>query len=388
MPSRPLRHACPLLLALALVACGTTEAPPPPPPQVGVASVHAQSLPLVREFVGRLAATRIAQVRARITGIVLKRVYTEGTDVKAGDVLFRIDPAPLQATLRSQQGLLAQAEAAARDDEVKAQRLRTLAARGVIAKQDLDDAIAAADSARAAAKAADANVENARIDLGYATITAPIAGRAGIANVTEGALVSPTDTAPLTTVQQIDPVYVEFSQPMAEVEQLRRAQKSGDLQLAAPDRARVQVVLPDGAVYPHAGTLDFSDLAVDPQTGAVSLRALVPNPERALLPGMFVKLRLTLGMRHHAIEVPQAAVQRDAQGAYLLVVDDKDVVQRKRVTLDGQRGSQWVVESGLNDGDRVIVSGVQMAQPGAKVRPVAYAPDADAPASAGTTDQR
>jgi len=185
-------------------------------------------------------------------------------------------------------------------------------------------------------------------------------------------------------VQQIDPIYVEFSQPMAEVENLRRAQASGDLQLAAPNQARVQVVLPDGSVYPHAGTLDFRDMAVDPATGAVSLRAIVPNPDHALLPGMFVKLRLTLGMRHHAIQVPQAAVQRDAQGAYLLVVGANDIVQSKRVTLDGQRGSQWVVESGLNDGDRVIVSGVQKAQPGARVQPVAYTPDTDAPAASAT----
>ncbi len=386
MPPRPLRSACFLLPVFALAACGHSEPPPPPPPQVGVVTVHAQSVPLVRDFVGRLAATRVAQVRTRVTGIVLQRVYTEGTDVKAGDVLFRIDPAPLQATLRSQQGLYAQADAAAHDDEAKAKRMRELATRGVIARQDLDDAVAAAESARAAATAAQANVENARINLGYATITAPIAGRAGMANVTEGALVSPTDANPLTTVQQIDPVYVEFSQPMAEVETLRGAQKSGDLQLAAPGRARVEVVLPDGSVYPHAGTLNFADLAVDPQTGAVSLRAIVPNPERTLLPGMFVKLRLTLGMRHHAMEVPQAAVQRDAQGAYLYVVGANDVVSSRRVVLDGQRGSQWVVESGLDDGDRVIVSGVQKTQPGSKVQPVVDTPDANAPAEASTTE--
>ena len=376
-----LRFATPVAAVFALTACGHAEPAPTPPPQVGVVTVRTQSVPLVQDFVGRLAATRIAQVRARVTGIVLKRVYTEGTDVKAGDVLFRIDPAPLQATLRSQQGLYAQAEAAAHNDALKAQRMRELAARGVIARQDLDDAEAAADSARAAAKAAEANAENARIDLGYASVTAPIAGRAGMANVTEGALVSPTDTNPLTTVQQIDPIYVEFSQPMAEVETLRRAQATGDLQLAAPNQAQVKVVLPDGSVYPHTGTLNFADLAVDPQTAAVSLRAVFPNPDRALLPGMFVKLRLTLGMRRHAIEVPQAAVQRDAQGAYLLTVDANDIVHSKRVALDGQRGSQWVVESGLDDGDRVIVSGVQKTQAGGKVQPVAYQPDANAAAS-------
>lgn len=370
-----------LALAMALAACGTSPPPPAPPPQVGVVSVHARSVPLESDFVGRLAATRTAQVRARITGIVLKRVYTEGTDVRAGDVLFRIDPAPLQAALRSQQGQLDQTQAAAHDDEVKAERLRELASRGVIAKQDLDDAIAAAESAQAAVKAARGNLETAKINLGYATINAPISGRAGRANVTEGALVSPTDTQPLTTIEQIDPIYVDFSQPMAEVEKLRQAQASGDLKLAAPNQAQVQIVLPDGSVYAHSGTVNFADLAVDPQTGAVSLRASVPNPDRSLLPGMFVKLRLTLGQRHHAFEVPQAAVLRDAQGAYLLLVGADNKVQSKRVTLDGQRGPAWVVESGLQDGDRVIVSGVQKAKAGATVQPVPYQPDAE-PATA------
>jgi membrane fusion protein (multidrug efflux system) len=381
--SRYLRGFALLALAMALVACGKSQPPPLSPPQVGVLDVHARNVPLVRDFVGRLAATRTAQVRARITGIVLKRVYTEGTDVKAGDVLFKIDPAPLQAALRAQQGQLDQAQASAHDDEAKAKRMRELATRGVIAKQDLDDAIAAAESARAAVKAARGNLETAKINLGYATITAPISGRAGRANVTEGALVSPTDANPLTTIEQLDPIYVDFSQPMAEVESLRKAQASGDLKLAAPHQAQVQLLLPDGSLYAHTGTLNFADLAVDPQTGAVSLRAVVPNPGRTLLPGMFVKLRLTLGQRHHAFEVPQAAVLRDAQGAYLLVVGADDKVQSRRVTLDGERGSAWVVESGLKDGDRVIVSGVQKAQPGTIVQPVPYSSGSDAPANGG-----
>ena len=372
------------LFALFLVACGKQQETGTQPPQVGVVTVHAQSLPVEQDFVGRLAATRSAQVRARVTGIVLKRVYTEGTDVKAGDILFRIDPAPLQAAVRAQQGQLDQAAATAHDDEVKAKRMRELAARGVIAKQDLDDAVAAAESAQAAVKAARGNLETANINLGYATITAPISGRAGRAQVTEGALVSPTDTNPLTTVEQIDPIYADFSQPMAEVEKLRHAQAVGDLKLSAPDQVEVRMFLPDGTLYRHKGTLNFADLAVDPQTGAVSLRALIPNPDRSLLPGMFVKLRLTLGMRHNAMEVPQAAVQRDANGAYLLVVGAGDKVVEKRVTLDGQRGAQWIVASGLADGDRVIVSGVQKGQPGVKVQPVAYAPDTDAPAAAAS----
>jgi len=382
-----LRIALPLLLAMVLAACGKPQEAKPAPPQVGVVAVHPQSVPLVRDYVGRLAATLSAQVRARVTGIVLRRVYTEGSDVKAGDVLFRIDPAPLQATLRSQQGLLNEAQATAHNAQVKAQRIRELSARGVVAKQDLDDALAAAAQATAAAQAAAANVQNARIDLGYATVTAPISGRAGRANVTVGALVSPSDANPLTTVERINPAYVDFSQPMAEVETLRRAQTSGDLKLSATDQAQVQVLLPDGSVYPHTGTLDFSDLAVDPQTGAVSLRALIPNPDRALLPGMFVKLRLTLGMRHNAYLVAQAAILRDDQGAYALTVDAQNKVIQKRVQLDGVRGADWVVESGLADGDRVIVSGVQKAKPGEPAQPVPYQSDAAAPPTSNITKE-
>lgn len=377
----PWRIALLILLALVLGACGKPEPTSSAPPQVGVITVHARSIPLVRDFVGRLSATKTAQVRARVTGIVLKRVYTEGTDVKAGDVLFRIDPAPLQAALRAQQGQLGEARATAHNDQVKARRIGELSARGVIAKQDYDDALAAAQSSQASVKAANANVENARINLGYATINAPIAGRAGRAQVTEGALVTPTDANPLTTIEQIDPIYVNFSQPMAEVETLRRAQQSGDLKLAAPDQVQVQLLLPDGSVYAHNGTLNFSDLAVDPQTGAVQLRAGVPNPERALLSGMFVKLRLTQGMRHHAFSVPQSAMQRDADGAYLLIVDVNNKVVQKRVQLDGLQGANWIVKSGLIDGDRVIVSGVQQAKPGATVQPVTDQPEATAPAT-------
>ncbi|HET7562229.1 MAG TPA: efflux RND transporter periplasmic adaptor subunit, partial [Rhodanobacteraceae bacterium] len=221
------------------------------------------------------------------------------------------------------------------------------------------------------------------INLGYATVRSPIAGRAGRALVTVGALVSPTDTNPLTTVQVIDPIYANFSQPMAEVEKLRRAEKSGDLKLAAPDKAEVQVVLPDGSVYPHAGTLDFTDLAVDPSTGAVDLRALIPNPEHALLPGMFVKIRLKLGQLHNAILMPQAAIQRDNQGAYVFVVGAGDKVVEQRVTLGEQHGADWIVTGGLASGDKVIVSGIQQAHAGEQVKPVSQS--SAAPAAATTT---
>lgn len=375
-PRSLLRGATATLLALAAGACSQSAPPPAPPPEVGVVTARAIDVPVIRDYPGRLAATLTAQVRARVTGIVLERVFREGSDVKAGDVLFRIDPAPLEASLRAAEGQLAQARASARNAELKATRSKAIGARGLIAKQDVDDAVAAAAEAEAAVKAARANVQNARINLGYATITAPIAGRAGRANVTQGALVSPSDTLPLTTVQVIDPIYANFSQPMIEVERLRKAEKAGQLKLAAPDKADVRIILPDGSLYPQGGTLDFTDIAVDPQTGAVDLRAVVPNPDHTLLPGMFVKIRLTLGALHGAFLLPQAAIQRDNDGAYVFVVGSDDKVAEKRVDLGEQHGANWVVRSGIRSGDRVVVSGIQKAQAGDKVKPVAYQPDA------------
>ena len=379
-----LRVAGATLLALAIGACSRSAPPAPPPPEVGVLTARPADAPVVRNYPGRLAATLTAQVRARVTGVVLQRVYKEGTDVKAGDVLFKIDPAPLEASLRQAQGQLAQAEATARNAAVKASRSKALGAKGLLAKQDVDDTVAAAAEADAAVKAAKANVQNAKINLGYATVTAPISGRAGRANVTQGALVSPTDANPLTTVQVIDPIYANFSEPMAEVERLRRAEKAGELKLAAADKAEVQIVLPDGSVYPHAGTLDFTDLAVDPQTGAVDLRALVPNPDHALLPGMFVKIRLTLGTLHNAFLLPQSAIQRDNDGAYVFVVGADDKIAEKRVELGDQHGADWIVLGGIDAGERVVVSGIQKAEPGGKVKPMPYQVPTEA-ASAGAT---
>lgn len=374
-------------LAVLLAACGHKPPPASAPPEVGVVTASASSIPVVDSYPGRLAATLTAQVRARVTGIVLQRVYKEGSDVKAGDVLFKIDPAPLEATLRAAQGQLAQAEATAANARGKAKRSKTLGAQGVLSAQDVDDAAAAAVEADAAVKSARANVKNAQINLGYATVRSPIAGRAGRANVTVGALVSPTDANPLTTVQVIDPIYANFSQPMAEVEKLRQAEKAGNLKLDAPDKAEVQLVLPDGSVYPHTGTLDFTDLAVDPATGAVDLRALIPNHGHRLLPGMFVKIRLTLGQLHGAIVLPQAAIQRDNDGAFVFVAGGGDKIAEKRVTLGEQRGGNWVVTGGLAAGDKVIVSGIQKARVGEQVQPVPYrAEDAGASAAAAATN--
>lgn len=381
-----LRGACAGALALLIGACGRSAPPPAETPEVGVVTARASDVPVTRTYPGRLAATLTAQVRARVTGIVLERVYKEGTDVKAGEVLFRIDPAPLQASLRAAQAQLGQAEATARNARLKADRSRELGGKGLLAKQDVDDAVAAAAEADAAARAARADVENARINLGYATVTAPISGRAGRANVTQGALVSPTDTNPLTTVQVIDPIYANFSEPMAEVEKLREAERTGELKLVAPDKIEVQIMLPDGSVYRHAGTLDFADLAVDPQTGAVDLRALIPNPERSLLPGMYVKIRAKLGTLHNAFLLPQAAIQRDSSGAFVFVVGNDNKMVRTPVQLGDQHGADWIVLGGIDNGARVVVSGTQSAQAGATVKPVPYQPPAAASAASAGTD--
>lgn len=375
------RGAAVAVLALALGACSHSTATAPALPEVTTVTAHASDLPLTRGYPGRLAATQTAEVRARITGIVLQRVYKEGSDVKAGEVLFRIDPAPLQASLRAAEGQLAQAQASARNAALNATRSQQLGAKGVLSKQDVDNAVATAAEAAAAAKAAQANVENARINLGYATVTAPISGRAGRANVTQGALVSPTDANPLTTVQVIDPIYANFSEPMADVEALRKQEQAGAVQRAG--RASVRLTLPDGSTYARAGSLDFTDLAVDPATGAVDLRAAIPNPDHALMPGMFVKVALDFGSLRGAFALPQAAIQRDNDGAYVLVVGDGDKVVEKRVQLGQQRGGDWIVTSGITAGDRVVVSGVQDATPGTTVR---VAADSASPSTSATTD--
>jgi membrane fusion protein (multidrug efflux system) len=370
-------HLALLGASLLLAACNqvTQPSPPaPPPPEVAVIEVHPQSVPVSRELVGRLAPTRVAQVRARVAGIILKRVYTEGTDVNQGDVLYLVDPAPLKAVLHAQEAALAKAQADAANAAAIATRYRELAAKKLLAKQDLDTALAAERSTAAAVKQAQAAVESARLDLSYATVTAPISGRAGRSLVTEGALVGQGEATQLTTIEQIDPIYVNFSQSATELRELQTRS-------TARDPARVDVLLQDGSPYSLTGTLDFSDLAVDPLTGAVSLRAVVPNPDRSLLPGMFVNLQLTAGVVDKVFVLPQAAVSRDATGAYVLVVDADGKVAQRRIQIYGMTHSQWIAAGDLGDGDRVIVEGLQRVQPGATARTVsARVPASDAAA--------
>lgn len=364
-----------LVASLWLASCNNPQqgkqqagsASPPPPPEVEVIEVAPQSVPLTRDLVGRLASSRVAEVRARVAGIILQQVYTEGTDVRAGQVLFKIDPAPLEVEVHAQQAELAKARADADIADHVAKRYIDLNSKGLTSKQDLDNALAAQSSTQAAVKIAEANLEAALLDLDYSTVRAPIAGRAGRARVNEGALVGQDEATVLTTVEQIDPIRVNFSQSLAELEQLRRM-AGATLTEAPGKKAAVDIYLHDGQLYPHQGDLDFTDLAVDPGTGAVSLRAVLPNPERRLLPGMFVKLRLTMGELQNAYIVPQASVLRDVQGAYVLTVDDADSVRQKRVELQTKTASDWVVSGELQDGDRVIVAGLQRVLPGAQAR--------------------
>ena len=373
------------LTALALAGCGKGKpagAGPGgpggamPPPEVGVITAQATSVPLQQDLVGRLAPFRSADVRARIPGVLQRRVYEEGSDVRQDQVLFLIDPAQLQAALGQSQASLAQAQASYANAKASADRARQLLPQQYISKSDYDNALAAERSASAAVQQGKAAVDSTRINLGYATVRAPINGRAGKQQVTEGALVGQADATLLTTVDQIDTLYVNFSMSVAERERTR------SLQAGAGDSAgEVQVLLPDGTPYEHAGTLDFSGDVVDPATGAVALRARIPNPDKRLLPGTYVTLKTTMGEVDNAFLIPQAAVQRDAAGAYVLVVGNDGKVARKDIDAERAQGNHWIVTKGLIGGEKIIVSGLQKAQPGQPAKASPWQPDSATPAA-------
>ena len=386
MNSSLLRTPLLCLGLLALIACGKgKEQGPPqmPPPEVGVLQVQPQNSPLTRDLVGRLSAYRSADVRARVAGVLLKRTYEEGSKVKQGQLLFQIDPAPLKASLSAAQASLAQAHATSTNNKVTAQRVRELAPKGYVSKSDLDNALAAERSAAAAVQAARANVETARINLGYANVTSPIDGRAGQQQVTEGALVGSGDATLLTTVDQLDPLYVNFSMSVDSLEQMRRAQSSGNVTLADPDKASVQISMPDGSAYAEPGVLDFSDTTVNPATGSVNLRAKVPNPKQRLLPGMYVTLKADLGQQHKVFLIPQQALQRDTVGAYVMTIGADGKAVRKDVTTTDMTGGNWVISDGLAAGDQVVVSGLQNVKAGEPAKASPWHPAPAHSASAG-----
>jgi membrane fusion protein (multidrug efflux system) len=325
-------------------------------------------LPLTRDLVGRVSSIRSADVRARVPGILLKRLYKEGSEVTAGQVLFQIDPKPYQAALDAALAALAQAQATATNAAVNARRTRELLPSGLVARSDVDNNDATERSALAQVKQAEANVETARINLGYATVRAPIAGRSGQQHVTEGALVGQSEATLLTTIDQIDRLYVNFDRPADEILQLKAAQSRGDVTLFDRDKATLEVILPDGTPYRPLGSVDFGDVSVDPTNAALAYRGIIANPERQLLPGMFVTVHLTLGTQNRAYLVPQAIVRRDSAGAFVEVAGPDDTVVQKHIRTDSMQGSNWLVTGGLGDGDRIIATSVDQVHPGMKVR--------------------
>ena len=373
-----------LVLATGLAACDRDEATPQtPPPEVIAQVVQATSVPIVVELPGRLQAVRTAEVRARVDGIVERRLYEEGTDVREGQTLFQIDPRPLKARLAAAQAALRRAEAEAANARQDVERFRPLVARNAISQQEFDAAQARLARAEADVESAQAQVEQARLDLGYATVTAPISGRAGRAQVTEGALVSAAGGTLLTTIEQLDPIYVNFSHSSSQVLNIRKDVESGRLKAPSLDQMRVTVVLEDGTVYAKAGRLNFLDLAVDPGTGTVSLRAVLPNEERLLLPGEFVRARIEVGVNPAGITVPQKAVQFSAESASVLVVGENNIVAQRPVKLGELVGDSWIIAQGLRPGERVIVEGQLKARPGAPVQVAAASRQAGQSAGPG-----
>ncbi|WP_211444877.1 efflux RND transporter periplasmic adaptor subunit [Collimonas humicola] len=378
--SRLTRITLAVAVLSAVAACGKKPDAQgaPPPAGVSIITIAPERLALTTELPGRLEATRIAQIGARAAGIVLKRTFREGSDVKAGQTLYLIDPAPLRATYDSAQATLAKAEANLTTATLKAQRYKPLVEVNAVSKQDYDDTVAAQKQAAADVAAAKAARETARLNLGYATVTSPISGRIGKALVTEGALVGQGEVTQLATVQQIDPIYVNLTQSSTDILKLQEAMRNGQLQSAGQGQAKVSLETEDGHAYPQAGKLLFSDLTVDPNTGSVTLRAEFPNPDHSLLPGMYVRAKLEQAVNGAALTVPQQAVQRDLNGASVFLVGADNKVAVQPVKADTAQGDKWIVTEGLKAGDKVIVDGLQKVKPGAVVNPSPWKPAAAA----------
>ena len=370
-------------MALLLTACGQGNAPAgpggpggpggaPPAAEVGVVTVSTGDVGLVTELPGRLEASRVAQVRARVAGIVQKRLFAEGSSVREGQALFQIDASPYQAALASAQAAVAKAEANVMQASAQAERYKPLIEAKAISQQEFVNAQAGQKLAEADLAAARAAVQTARINLGYAAVTAPIHGRIGRALVTEGALVGQGEATPMAVVQQTDPLYVNFTQSASEVMKLRSAMASGQVKTAGAQAASVRVLLEDGTEYAKSGKLLFSDLTVDATSGQISLRAEVPNPAGTLLPGLFVRVRVEQALASHAMTLPQQAVTRSPQGDSVMVVAADGKVAPRPVKVGGQQRGQWVILDGLQNGEQVMVDGFQKLRGGAPVKPVPW----------------
>lgn len=365
----------PVTLAIAmstLAGCGNKkEAAAPPPPQVSVVTLKAEPLTLDTELPGRTTAYRIAEVRPQVDGIILRRLFKEGSDVTQGQQLYQIDPSTYEAAYKS-------ARATLESTRLLAERYGRLVGDEAVSKQQYDEA-------RAAWLQAQAAVDRADINLRYTKVLSPISGRIGRSNVTEGALVTNGQATALSVVQQLDPIYVDVTQPSSSLLRLRRELANGALQNAGPNAAQASLVLEDGTRYPETGRLEFSEVAVDQGTGSVTLRAVFPNPRHELLPGMFVHARLREGVKTDALLVPQQGVTRDLKGqATALVVNAKDEVELRQISTDRAVGDKWLVAGGLGAGDRVIVEGLQFVRPGVKVRIAQAGSGAGAPAAAAS----
>ena len=366
------------LLLLALAGCGHNQGAGGynmPPPEVGIVTIVPESTVLTTELPGRIDPVREAQVRARVDGIVLRCNFQQGADVKTGEVLYQIDPAPFQAAYDNAAATLAKAEANAKQTQLLADRYQPLVGINAVSKQDYDNAVSAAAQAKADVMAARAALETASINLGYATVTSPIDGRIGAALVTEGALVSQGAATQMALVQQLDPIYCDFTESSTEVLRLRRQLESGAFKTIAPGEAKLTLRLDDGTTYALPGRLLFSDVTVDPSSGMITLRALFPNPDHMLLPGMFARGELEQAVDTKAITLLQRGVNIGVNGiAAAMVVGADDKVEIRVLQLGAAIGNKWIITDGLKAGDRVIVEGLQKVQPGMVVKPVPFSP--------------
>jgi membrane fusion protein (multidrug efflux system) len=366
------------IMAGGLASCAKKNAAPPqrPAPEVSVLTVETESVPLITELPGRINPMREAQVRARATGILLKRLFEEGANVKEGEVLFQIDQAPLQAALNSAQAALGKTEAALIEARARVNRYKELVGINAVSKQVYDEAVATLGQNEAEVQANKAAIETSQLNFGYARVMAPISGRIGKALVTEGALVSATDATPLAMIRQLDPVYFDFTQSSTEVLRMKRAMAGGAIQSVAPGEAKVTLILEDGTTYAHTGKLLFSDIAVDPTTGMITLRAVFPNSENHLLAGMFARAQLIEGVKTNAVTIPQRTVGRGAAGSStVLVVNNENKVELRNIEIDRAISNKVVVAKGLKAGERILVEGSQKAPPGSVVKPVPFAPE-------------
>jgi len=363
-----------LVVGLVMSGCGSQQAAPKPAiPEVAIVVVNPERVVLTTELPGRTSAYLVAEIRPQVNGIVQERLFNEGSDVKAGSVLYQIDPAPYQAAYNNAVAALARSEANLPPVRLKAERFGQLIALKAISQQDFDIAAAALKQAEADIEYWKATVESARINLGYTRIIAPVTGRIGKSNVTIGALVTAHQGSPLAVIQQIDPIYVDAAQSSATLLRLKRNIASGLLKGNGPNQTRVKLLLEDGTPYSLEGILKFSEVTVDPSTGSYILRMVFPNPKHVLLPGMYVRAIVQEGEMDRAILVPQQGVSRDPKGnPVALVVDGEGKVQQRMITVDRAIGDRWLVASGLAPGERIVVEGAQKVRPGATVKAVPF----------------